>query len=151
LVHEPVDVAAVVDDVRRDLGPQFKQAGAQLLVEVAACPSVRFSVKNLRSVVYNLLSNALKYHHPTRVPQIRLACAPSPDGRALLTVQDNGLGLTPAQQQQLFRMFHRLHTHVEGTGIGLYMIKKMVENAGGTISVESEVGVGSTFTVALPA
>jgi signal transduction histidine kinase len=65
-------------------------------------------------------------------------------------VQDNGLGLTEAQQGQLFGIFRRLHTHVEGSGVGLHMVKRMVENAGGTITVASQPGVGSTFTVTFP-
>lgn len=65
-------------------------------------------------------------------------------------MQDNGLGLAPEQQAQLFGLFQRLHTHVEGTGVGLYTIKRLVENAGGTITMQSELGVGSTFTVTLP-
>jgi signal transduction histidine kinase len=60
-------------------------------------------------------------------------------------VQDNGLGLAPEQQAQLFTMFRRLHSHVEGSGIGLYMVKKILENAGGKVEVESSVGKGSTF------
>jgi signal transduction histidine kinase len=64
-------------------------------------------------------------------------------------VQDNGLGLDARQRQRLFSLFQRLHTHVEGTGVGLYMVKRMVENAGGTIAVESELGIGTTFTVTL--
>ena len=66
------------------------------------------------------------------------------------SVQDNGLGLTPAQQAQLFALFRRLHHHVEGSGVGLHLIKKIVENAGGTLTVQSQVGVVSTFTAALP-
>jgi len=68
-----------------------------------------------------------------------------------LTVQDNGLGLNAQQQTRLFQLFQRLHTHVEGTGLGLYMVKRIVENAGGTLAVQSQVNVGTTFTLTFPA
>jgi signal transduction histidine kinase len=58
--------------------------------------------------------------------------------------------MSEQQQTRLFGLFQRLHTHVEGTGVGLYMVKRLVENAGGTIAVNSAVGVGTTFTVTLP-
>ena len=118
-------------------------------MDVAACSTVRFSAKNLRSIVYNLLSNAVKYRAPDRAPDVQLRCQ-APPGQLVLEVQDNGLGLTAAQQGELFRMFRRLHTHVDGSGVGLYVVKKMVENAGGTVTVRSQPGVGSTFTVTLP-
>jgi signal transduction histidine kinase len=66
-------------------------------------------------------------------------------------VQDNGLGISEVQQRQLFGLFQRLHTHVEGTGVGLYITKRLVENGGGTIAVESQVEVGTTFTLTFPA
>jgi signal transduction histidine kinase len=65
----------------------------------------------------------------------------------VLTVQDNGLGIEAGRMDQLFTMFRRFHDHVEGSGIGLYMIKKMVENVGGKIEAESQVGQGSTFRI----
>nr|WP_262920727.1 HAMP domain-containing sensor histidine kinase [Hymenobacter sp. 5516J-16] len=65
----------------------------------------------------------------------------------VLTVTDNGLGIADTHQEQLFGMFRRFHNHVEGSGIGLYMVKKMVDNAGGKIMVSSQVGVGSSFQV----
>ncbi|RZK22233.1 MAG: HAMP domain-containing histidine kinase, partial [Hymenobacter sp.] len=65
--------------------------------------------------------------------------------------QDNGLGLSAGQQAKLFQLFGRLHTHVAGTGVGLYMVKKMVENANGTLTVESQEGAGTTFTASFPA
>jgi signal transduction histidine kinase len=81
------------------------------------------------------------------VVQVRAQCMGT---QFVLQVQDNGLGLSAAQQQKLFTMFHRLHTHVEGSGVGLYLIKRMIELAGGTIAVQSQPDVGSTFTVTLP-
>ncbi len=146
---EPVDLAALIEDVRLDLADDLANTGAQLTVEVAACPPVQFAPPHLRSIVFNLLSNALRYRAPDRVPVVRLhaACA----GRDfVLTVQDNGLGLSDEQQSKLFRLFKRLHPHVQGSGVGLYAVKKVVENAGGTITVQSQAGVGSTFTVVLP-
>jgi signal transduction histidine kinase len=71
-------------------------------------------------------------------------------GHTVLEVHDNGLGLEAAQVPRLFTMFQRFHTHVEGTGIGLYMVKRMVENAGGRIEVHSQLGAGTTFFVYLP-
>ncbi|MFD2721390.1 ATP-binding protein [Hymenobacter monticola] len=146
LPTEPVDLAAVVRDVRLDLEPLLQSTGAELEVDVQAAPSVMFSEKNLRSVVFNLLSNALKYRAPDRVPQVRLRARPE-GGAVVLEVQDNGLGLDATSEQKLFGMFQRFHDHVEGSGIGLYMVKKMVENAGGRITVQSELGRGTTFWV----
>ena len=115
-----------------------------------AYATLLFSAKNLRSVVYNLLSNALKYRHPERAPAVRLSYQAIGDYQ-VLAVQDNGLGLDLAQgQERLFAMFQRLHTHVEGTGLGLYMVKRMVENAGGRIEVQSQLGKGTTFSVYFP-
>lgn len=148
-VLESVDLGAMVEEVRLDLLPLLRAASGQLTIDVQACPTVFFSAKNLRSLLYNLLSNAVKYHHPDRPPVVHLRgyCH---DAQTILEVQDNGLGLSEVQQDKLFRLFRRLHDHVEGSGIGLYMVKKMVENAGGTITVRSEPAVGTTFRVALP-
>ena len=147
---EAVNLAAVIRDVRLDLEPLIRATAAQLEIDVAAVPTVSFSEKNLRSVVFNLLSNALKYHAPGRAPLVRLRAWAEAEA-TVFEVQDNGLGLNAASEQRLFGMFQRFHDHVEGSGIGLYMVKKMMENAGGRIVVQSELGRGSTFTVYFPA
>ncbi len=138
----------VIEEVVLDLDPVLAAHGR---LEVAVPPGqvVTFSEKNLRSVVYNLLSNALKYRAPDRPLRVDIT-SELKNKSVELRVRDNGLGLDAAQQARLFGLFQRLHTHVEGTGIGLYMVKKIVENAGGTIVVQSELGVGSSFIVSLP-
>jgi len=145
-----VNLARIVREVSLDLAPLIAQTAAQITVEIPANLTLLFAEKNLRSVVYNLLSNALKYCHPSRVPVVRIECQPH-GPEYVLRVQDNGLGLDLKKgRSKLFVMFQRLHTHVEGSGVGLYMIKKMVENAGGRIEVQSELGQGTTFSVCLP-
>ena len=147
---ETVSLAGLVAALRLDLAPLLaSHGGTRLTTDVAACPEVSFAPQHLRSIVYNLLSNAVKYRHPDRSPVVQLRCRSTPTA-VVLEVQDNGLGLTPDQQTRLFGMFVRLHDHVEGSGIGLYMVKKIVENAGGTVSVSSQSDVGSIFTITLP-
>jgi PAS domain S-box-containing protein len=146
---EAVDLPALAEAVRRDILPELRAAHATLTLDLDCCTTVQGSPKTLRSVLYNLLSNAIKYRDPARPCQVVLRCRQLP-GQLALDVQDNGLGLSEQQQGQLFRLFRRLHTHVEGSGVGLYMVKKMVDNAGGTLAVQSQPGVGSTFTVLLP-
>jgi len=145
----PVRLAEIIESVRLDLAPLIKQTQAQITCDVPDFVTLALSEKNLRSVVYNLLSNALKYRHPDRPPQVRLLSR-AQDHYLVLEVQDNGLGLDLARENELFTMFQRYHTHVEGSGIGLYMVKKIVENAGGRIEVESQLGHGSTFFVYFP-
>jgi len=147
---ESVALTQVVEDVRLDLAPLIQAAAADLTVAVDPALRVSFSPANLRSVVYNLLSNALKYRAPDRPCRVQVG-AEATAGAVVLTVQDNGLGLSAVQQRQLFGLFQRLHTHVEGTGVGLYITKRLIENGGGTITVHSQPGVGTTFTVTLPA
>ena len=146
---EAVDLVALAEAVRLDLGPALAAAGGRLVLDLEACRTVRFSPKNLRSIIYNLLSNGIKYAAPGRPPLVVLR-ATCTDGQVRLEVHDNGLGLNEEQQSKLFVMFRRLHTHVEGTGVGLYMVRRIIENAGGSIRVESQPGVGTTFTVLLP-
>ena len=149
LASSPVLLLPVVQGVILDLSLLIRATSAELDIELADHLAVRLLEKNLRSLVYNLLSNALKYHDPHRPARVRLHA--QPEGRYLrLTVADNGLGIDAAGQRKLFGLFERLHSHVEGSGIGLFMVKKMVENAGGRILVDSAPGVGSTFTVLLP-
>jgi signal transduction histidine kinase len=144
-----VNLAAVIEDVHQDLVLQLQAVGAKLVVDVPALPAIQFSEKNLRSIIYNLLSNAIKYHSPDRTPHIDVR-AHIRVGYTVLEVHDNGLGLAPAHLPRLFTMFQRFHDHVEGTGIGLYMVKRMIENAGGRIEVHSQLGAGTTFFVFLP-
>jgi signal transduction histidine kinase len=145
----PTELTAVVDDLRQDLLPALQQTGGTMEVDAGACSLVAMPAKSLRSLLYNLLSNAIKYHHPDRPPQVRLNCQ-TQDGFWHLTVQDNGLGLTATQQASLFALFRRFHNHVEGSGLGLYTVKKIAENLGGRVEVQSELGVGSTFSVYIP-
>jgi PAS domain S-box-containing protein len=151
LVHagpaEAVPLAALVQDVLLDL--HTEAATAQLTVAIDPDLEVRFAPKNARSIVYNLLSNAFKYRDPARPSVVQVRAWRTPQG-AMLAVQDQGLGLNATQQGRLFGLFQRLHTHVEGTGIGLYLVKRLIENGGGTIAVESQPGEGTTFTVEFP-
>ncbi|MFD3003437.1 ATP-binding protein [Pontibacter toksunensis] len=129
-----------------DLFLLIKQAGAEIQVAIQECGLIDFSSKNARSIVYNLVSNALKYRSPERQLLIQIDCYLQ-ENYQVLSVKDNGLGMDLTDKSKLFGMFKRLHDHVEGTGVGLYIVKKIVENAGGRIEVESKVNEGATFRV----
>jgi PAS domain S-box-containing protein len=144
-----VSLQKVIAEVQLDLTMQIEEAEAQIDTDIERCPEVKFSARNLRSVVYNLLSNAIKYRSPDRLPQISIVCEETNEYQ-ILSVTDNGLGMDTADEKKVFGMFQRLHDHVEGTGVGLYITKKIIESAGGKIKVESEVDVGTTFRVYFP-
>ena len=147
---ETVNLPDLIRNVQLDLAPLIEAAAATITVQVADCETVRVAPKTLRSVVYNLLSNAVKYRAPGRPAEVQLRAQCTHES-VVLEVQDNGLGLSETQQSQLFGMFRRLHTHVEGSGVGLFMVKRLIENAGGTIAVRSQPDTGTTFIVTLPA
>lgn len=107
---------------------------------------IDFSRKNIRSIFYNLISNGIKYQKPGNSPKIKIKTSMK-DGVLQISVADNGIGIAKDQQELIFVPYTRLEKDIEGTGIGLYLIKKIVENDGGKITVISEPGKGSKFEI----
>jgi two-component system, sensor histidine kinase and response regulator len=142
---EVLSFHGVLVDVKQDIASLIDEYSAHI-TEDFGVPEVVYARKNLRSILYNLLTNAIKYRSPDRLPHIHIRTYPE-DTYTVLCVQDNGLGLDKSQQAKLFTMFKRMHTHVEGSGIGLYIIKRIIENYGGKIHVDSEPGKGTRFSV----
>lgn len=137
----------VLDDALFDIKELLHQSTASVKTEFSV-KELKFSRKNLRSLLYNLVSNAIKYHSPEREPKIILKSRREGE-YFVLTITDNGLGIPVDKVDKIFKMFKRLHSHVEGTGVGLYIVKRIVENANGHIEVESREGEGTTFRVFL--
>jgi PAS domain S-box-containing protein len=124
-------------------------SGAQVTHD--ALPNVLADETQLVQLFQNLVGNAIKYQSPG-VPRVHISAAKNGEKKWIFSVKDNGLGIDPQYFDRIFGMFQRLHKREEfaGTGIGLAICKKIVERHGGTISVESQRGQGSTFRFALP-
>jgi PAS domain S-box-containing protein len=143
-----IDVNSLLEEIKFSIKDMIKSSKAEVVADFCKYPDIKFSKANLKSVLFNLVSNAIKYKHPERIPEIHISCEREGD-YVLLTVKDNGLGIHESQIDKIFTMFKRLHDHVEGSGIGLYIVKRIIDNSGGKIQVESEVGVGTTFKIYL--
>jgi PAS domain S-box-containing protein len=126
----------------------IKDSGA--LVTHDPLPTVLADETQLIQLFQNLVGNAIKYQRPG-IPKVHVTAAQDGDKKWMFSVQDNGLGIDPQYFERIFGMFQRLHKREEfaGTGIGLAICKKIVERHGGAISVESQLGKGSTFRFAL--
>ncbi|WP_347157627.1 CHASE domain-containing protein [Pontibacter chitinilyticus] len=142
---EPLSFQDMLQDVEADVQPLVLESDATIITDFQIA-HILYTRKNLRSIIYNLVSNAIKYKSPERKPEVHISTHLQGDF-VVLEVTDNGLGIKKEQQHKLFSMFKRLHTHVEGTGIGLYIVKRIIENNGGRIEVHSILGKGTTFKV----
>lgn len=145
---EEISITSVLEEVKSDIENMIQEADAQF-IESLEVTKIRFAKANLRTILYNLISNAVKYRSPDRPLNIVIKTY-ALDSEIALSMSDNGLGLSENQQSKLFMMFKRFHSNTEGTGIGLYIIKRIVENAGGHIEAQSELDKGTTFTIFFP-
>jgi PAS domain S-box-containing protein len=150
---EPVELGELIDGAMTMLQPQAAERGvtlaAPLGIEHGAW--VQADRRRLRQVLANLLSNAVKYNR--RGGSVQVEVTPAAGGRRGFSVRDTGRGFTPEQMAQLYRPFQRFvgeDETVEGTGIGLVITRRLVELMDGTLTVRSEPGQGSVFSVALP-
>lgn len=125
----------------------FVQPDMHIETDFRNAPMV-FTVRPiLTSILYNLASNAIKYRSPDRPLNLNIRTTRGNDG-ILLEVSDNGLGIDLDQNDRnIFGLYKRFHTHTDGKGLGLYLVKLQIESLGGTVMVESEINIGTTFRV----
>jgi signal transduction histidine kinase len=147
---EPISLAELAAEVQFGLRPELLATRAELSFDFGCLPTVHYVRGSLRTVLFNLLSNALKYHQPGRAPHVQVRSYKTA-GCAVLEVQDNGLGIDLAKfGDELFHLFRRFHPEAaEGTGVGLFLVNRLVEGCGGHIEVDSQQGHGTTFRVHL--
>lgn len=148
--HEPraVDCKLAVESALANLQAAIQETGARVIVE--DLPTIRADRPELVQLFQNLIGNAIKFRS-TAAPQVRVA-AENQGASFVFSVKDNGIGIAPEHADVVFGIFKRLHTHTEypGSGIGLAICKKIVEQNGGRIWVESQPGQGSTFRFTWP-
>jgi signal transduction histidine kinase/AmiR/NasT family two-component response regulator len=149
--QESMLLAEVLQNCQSMIEPQAQKRGIKMLFPHFDEPLyVHGDRTRLKQVMINLLSNAIKYNRDKG--SVIIQCETSETGRVRVSVKDSGAGLTPEQLAQLFQPFNRLGQesgNEEGTGIGLVVTKQLIELMGGSIGVESRVGVGTTFWVEL--
>jgi signal transduction histidine kinase/PAS domain-containing protein len=145
---EPVDLAQVARETCALFQGEAARTGTALTVEADAPAWGRWDRSRLEQVVTNLVSNALKYGAGAPV-QVQVRGEPE---RAVLVVRDQGIGIPLERQGKLFERFERAVSsrHYAGLGLGLYIVRGIVQALGGTVQVQSTPGDGSTFTVTLP-
>jgi len=150
----PLDMHSIAQEALLRLQEMLANYQVELAVPAASeWPSAVGYGPWTEEVWVNYLSNAIKYGAPEGVPpHVELGAELQPDGMARFWVRDNGPGLTPEAQSRLFTPFTRLdQVHTQGHGLGLSIVRRIVEKLGGQVAVESQLGQGSTFVFTLPA
>lgn len=146
-----VELDKVLADVCADLRESIKQKDAEIVLPTGKLPSVTGDAIRVYQVFSNLLGNALKYSSPERRPKINISVARPSSDTVTIEILDNGLGIPEARLDDIFRPYHRAHgADIEGSGIGLACVKKILDRLGGSVSVSSRVNEGSKFTVTFP-
>lgn len=149
---EPLDVASVVGECVDLVGPIARAAGITLAVDVTGCEGclVAADLQRTKQVLINLLTNACNYNRQGGRVEVTVRSA---DDAVAVAVADTGMGIAPDRLEEVFTPFERLGADagdVRGTGLGLALSRRLAEAMGGTLQVDSAVGVGSTFTLTLP-
>ncbi|HEY6437539.1 MAG TPA: ATP-binding protein, partial [Ignavibacteriaceae bacterium] len=109
---------------------------------------ITFSRRKLRTIIYNLINNAIKFKSTERQPKIIVTT--NKEGEFIvISVKDNGMGIDESKFEAIFSKYYRLENAIEGSGIGLYLVKEIVSNVGGKVLVESQLDEGTEFKVYL--
>lgn len=148
--HVRIDLAQLVDEVADDLQTRLDDTGGR--VEHDGLPEVVADPAQIRQLMQNLIANALKFRRSDVPPLVTITGTTRPDGRIAVEVRDNGIGFEAKYADRIFIVFQRLHGRgeYEGSGIGLAIVRKIVERHGGEIVAEGRPGEGATFRFDLP-
>jgi two-component system, OmpR family, phosphate regulon sensor histidine kinase PhoR len=144
---ELLNIEHILEDVRLTLSEEIRSSNVIIKTEIQVS-EITFSRRKLRSIIYNLLNNSIKYKSPSRKPEIVITTMRQED-QVIISIKDNGIGIQPDKQEAVFSKYYRLDNSIEGTGIGLYLVKELVTNAGGKIVLKSELDKGTEITMFL--
>lgn len=148
-IREKVFFQEEIQTVLRSLST-FIEPDVTIDTDFRGAPIVYTVRPMLTSILYNLISNAIKYRSPQRSLQLKIRTTQGNTG-VTLEISDNGLGMNLEQfSRSIFGLYKRFHTHTEGKGLGLYLVKLQIESLGGKVEVDSELNVGTTFKINFP-
>lgn len=150
LKNEAIELDKLMADVLSDV--QFNTGAEAIALQFEKQPGATFigDYSQMKIILGNLVNNAVRYHRldqPNPFVAIRFE---KHNGQVILEVEDNGEGIAASHQQKIFDMFYRASSRADGTGLGLYIVKEALARVGGTVTVQSQLGVGTTFRVILP-
>jgi len=146
-LNQEIDVKLTIDQVIADLAFQIKESNIQL--RVSDLPIIQGVPSTIYKLFQNLISNSIKYKHPKRDLTIDIAAKEAPE-LWTFSVKDNGIGIPSDKIENIFKKGTQLNPQKEGAGIGLNTVKEFIENMGGKIWVQSELGKSSTFNFTYP-
>ncbi|MCL6258389.1 PAS domain-containing protein [Aquiflexum sp. TKW24L] len=146
---ERVSFRKLLKNIERSLSKQFHESGAVIVSDYSSAPYINYIYSHLENFIINLTTNSIKYKHPDRNPVIEINCYLE-EGYTVIEFTDNGIGLDlDRYKDRLFGLYQRFHSHVDGKGLGLYLIREQIRAHDGNLRVESTVGVGTTFYIHL--
>lgn len=142
-----INLRQIVDKVTNILETEIRDTRAEIVSNFSDVISIYSLPQYFESILYNLISNCIKYRHPDRTPVISISS--NFEGEFIkIVISDNGLGIDlERNKNNLFNLYKRFHFHVEGKGLGLYLVKTQMDALGGRIEVNSSVDTGTTFTL----
>jgi ligand-binding sensor domain-containing protein/signal transduction histidine kinase len=145
-----INIQEEFEKVKISLTQEIEASSAQIHENYSEIVKVRAIQPYVFSIFFNLLSNAIKYRHPDRTLKVEFKTILLNDGFCGIIFSDNGLGIDlTTQKDKVFNLYKRFHYHVEGKGMGLFLVKTQLDMMGGNITIESEVNKGTTFTIFL--
>ena len=146
-LKEPVELSLIVVDFIADSNLLILKNDFNIKTNFSAISELLTVKSYIRSIFYNLISNSIKYRRPDINPVIEIK-SDKTDNKIILSFKDNGLGIDLNKRgNQVFGLYKRFHDHIEGKGMGLFMVKTQVEIMGGSISIKSEVNKGTEFII----
>lgn len=146
---ELINIENIIEDVRFILLDNIKETGATITSEVSVS-EIFFVRRKLRSILYNLINNAIKFTPHGQKPEILIKTIRE-DDFIILSIQDNGIGIDAGKQHAVFSKYYRINNNIEGSGMGLHLVKELVTNAGGKILIESQLNKGTEIKIYLKA
>lgn len=145
---EELVVQEILDKVLQSISETIIESNAVIETDFFNAPTVHFTKMYLESVFLNLMTNAIKYRHPDRQLIVKIRTIKEQTGKTKLTFSDNGIGMDMSRvKDKIFGFYQRFHKNADSKGMGLFLVKSQINALGGQIEVESEVNLGTTFTI----